>query len=250
MARKAEVPTPDAGTAFAPGGVSAVDRALSMLMAFSSSAPDLSLSELAERTQHYKSTVLRMMASLEFAHLVQRRGDGRFSLGPAVAQLHAAYARSFSIADWVQPVLAQLVAATRESASYHVRQGDQAVCLCRADSPHAIRDHQRAGDLQPLARSVPGWVMQAYDGARGPRAVRIRREQGLLSDGDPVAELAVIAVPVFAPDAGLAGVLALTMPSVRLDATHAATVHQAAQQLTAQLGGRVPAARGIRANPR
>ncbi len=249
MARSTASASP-ASVPLAPGGVSSVDRALALLMAFSTAAPQLSLSELAERTQQYKSTVLRMLASLEFADLVRRGEDGRFSLGPAVARLHAAHAESFSIGDLVQPVLAQLVAATRESASFHVRQGGQALCLYRADSPHAVRDHLRAGDLQALARSAPGRVMQAYAGARGVRATRIRRDQLLLADGDPIAELAAIAVPVFAPDGGLVGVLALTMPSIRLDASHTTTVQRAARSLTARLGGHAPADARIRANPR
>lgn len=42
------------------------------------------------------------------------------------------------------------------SASFHVRQGNQRLCLFRVDSPQPIRDHIRAGDLLPLDRGVGG----------------------------------------------------------------------------------------------
>ena len=236
--------------AAAPGGVTSVDRALSLLGAFSADRPTLSLTELSALTQQYKSTVLRMMASLEFAQFTRRDADGRFTPGPGVARLNAAYAASFSIGDAVRPVLAQLVEATHESAAYHVRQGEQDLCLYRVDSPLPVRDHLRAGELQPLARSVSGIVMRAYGQRGGGRAARIRREHLLVADGDIVPELGAIAPPVFGPDGGVAGVLALTMPAMRLDRRHVEPVRRAARRLSTELGGSYPAPADIRGNPR
>ena len=48
----------------APGGAAAVDRALSVLSAFRTGDVSLSVTELADRTRLYKSTVLRLLASL------------------------------------------------------------------------------------------------------------------------------------------------------------------------------------------
>ena len=48
----------------APGGAAAVDRALSLLAAFRSGDAALSLAELDTRTRLYKSTALRLLASL------------------------------------------------------------------------------------------------------------------------------------------------------------------------------------------
>lgn len=222
------------------GGVASVDRALSLLDAFSVARPALSLSDLAEHTQQYKSTALRMLASLEAAHLVRRHADGRFTLGSAVARLNAIYSSSFSIGEIVLPALHELVQATRESAAFHVRQGEQELCLHRVDSPHTVRDHTRAGDLRPLARSIPGRVLLAYASKGGVRAARIRREQLLIADGDMVPELAGIVAPVFAPDGALAGVVALTMPSLRRVPAHTGAVQAMARRITAQIGGAWP----------
>lgn len=127
-----------------------------MLAAFRPGDDTLGLPELAERTRLYKSTVLRLLASLQHARMIQRLGDGRYQLGPAIARLHAIYTASFSLENVVMPELRALVAATQESAAFHVRQGDQRLCLYRVDSPLPVRDHIRAGELLPLDRGAGG----------------------------------------------------------------------------------------------
>jgi len=224
----------------APGGVASVDRALSVLNAFSTQASLLTLSELAQRTRQYKSTVLRLLASLEYAHLVHRHSDGRFGLGSAVARLHAIYTTSFSFGDVVLPALRSLVAETRESAAFHVRQGEQVLCLYRVDSPHPVRDHTRAGDLQPLGRGLAGHVFASYSGARGRLHTKTRRLQVLVDEGRIEAEVAGVAAPTFGPVGDLVGVLVLTMPSSRLQAGYSALIQGVVRELTEQLGGRYP----------
>ena len=76
----------------APGGAAAVDRALSVLKSFRTGDATLSLAELSDRTVLYKSTLLRLLASLEHNRLVQRFADGRYGLGPEVSRLNAIYA--------------------------------------------------------------------------------------------------------------------------------------------------------------
>jgi DNA-binding IclR family transcriptional regulator len=224
----------------AVGGVLAVDRALTLLAAFSAEKPHCSLAELAAATQQYKSTVLRLLASLEHAHLVQRTADGRYALGAAVARLHAAYASGFSLEPVVVPVLRELVDATRESAAFHVRQGDQRLCLYRVDSPQPVRDHARAGDLLPLDHGTGGRVLMAFSGARGARYAKIRHDQVLVASGDRVPELAGISAPVFGAAGELIGAVTLTMPAPRLNRAHAPHVCLAAQRITASLGGSYP----------
>lgn len=207
----------------APGGAAAVDRALSLLGAFRAGDGSLSLAELAARTRLYKSTVLRLLASLEHARLLQRLDNGSYALGSEIARLNTLYSASFSLDRVVLPVLRELVAATGESAAYHVRQGPARLCLYRVDSPHPVRDHIKAGDLLPLDRGTGGRVLSAFDPelAKGGRAVdrqllaAIRERGYLAATGDRLAEVAGISAPVFRADGTIAAALTLTMPSHR-----------------------------------
>lgn len=226
----------------APGGVAAVDRALSLLCAFKEGDLSLSLAELAQRTRLYKSTVLRLLASLEHGGWVQRLDDGRYAVGAAAARLHAVYEQSFSLDKLVMPVLKALVKTTGESAAYHVRQGRERLCLYRVDSPHPVRDHARVGDLLPLGKGAGGRVLVAFDAELGDwvksdrnHYARVRADGFEALVGDRHSEIAGISAPVFHKNGELAAALTLTMPAHRYDEHHVRHVLAAARQLTAQL---------------
>lgn len=223
----------------APGGAAAVDRALTLLAAFRAGDNALALADFAERTQLYKSTVLRLLASLAHARLVQRQGDGRWVLGPEVARLQAiqaVQAESFSLEAVVLPALRALVQRTNESAAFHVRQGEHRLCLYRVDSPQLLRDHIRAGDVLPLNRGSGGRVLLAFGGARGKLYQQIRRDGVVELEGDRVPGLVGISAPVFGPEQLLQGALTLTLPATRRRAALVGVVRVAAAALSRSLG--------------
>jgi DNA-binding IclR family transcriptional regulator len=227
----------------APGGAAAVDRALSLLAAFRAGDVSLTLAELSARTRLYKSTVLRLLASLEHARLLQRLDNGSYALGSEVARLSTVYSASFSLDRVVLPVLRQLVAATGESAAYHVRQGPARLCLYRVDSPHPIRDHIKAGDLLPLDRGTGGRLLSAFDPELGAAATAgdrkllagIRQRGYLAATGDRLAEVAGISAPVFRADGSIAAALTLTMPSHRYQERYIQPVLDGAKRLSGQV---------------
>jgi DNA-binding IclR family transcriptional regulator len=221
----------------AAGGVATLDRALSILGAFTAAQPLPTLAEIAAHTRITKSTVLRMLASLQHAGLVLRLADGRYALGAAVERLQRVRAASVSVESLVLPVLRDLAAATGESASYYVRQGEQRLCLFRVDSPRPVRDHLLAGALLPLNRGAAGRVLLAFSGAKGAVYARIRREGVAVLSGDRDAEVAGVAAPVFDAAGALAGAVTLSMPVQRLQSTLAQPVLQAARRLTRLFGG-------------
>ncbi|MBQ0937484.1 IclR family transcriptional regulator [Ideonella paludis] len=220
----------------APGGVAAVDRALTLLLAFEQGESELSLTTLAQRTGLYKSTALRLIASLEHAGLLSKGNQG-YRLGAAVARLHRHYTASFSLQDQVMPVLNDLVARTQESAAFHVRQGEQRLCLYRVDSPHPLRDHVRAGDLLPLNQGAGGRVLLAFSGQRGKLYADIRAAGVATLHGDRIDGLSGISAPVFGPAGELLGALTLTLPSTRWGPGLEAATLAAAQGLSHSLGG-------------
>lgn len=135
-------------------GVAAVDRALSILAAFEDAPEPMTLAELARRTKMYKSTLLRLMTSLqEFGYLVQL-ADGRYHLGPTPFRLGAVYQRSNNLHDRVMPLLRQLVADGTESPSFHVRHDAGAVCASFALIPGIRRS--TGSRLAPCFRSTGG----------------------------------------------------------------------------------------------
>jgi DNA-binding IclR family transcriptional regulator len=222
----------------APGGAAAVDRAISLLAAFRAGDKALTVTELAERTRLYKSTVLRLLASLAHGGLMQRTAEGHWSLGPEISRLASIYSASFSLEDVVVPVMRDLVHRTQESVAFHVRQGDQRLCLFRVDSPHLLRDHVRAGDLLPLDRGAGGRVLMAFAGGRGRIYEQVRRDGYVLVTGDRVPGLVGISAPVWGPARALVGALTLTVPEQRHRPSLVDALRGAAARVTERLGGK------------
>lgn len=220
------------------GGVAAVDRAFHILQAFQLGDESLSLAQLAERTQLYKSTILRLLESLERARMVERTADGRYALGHEISRLHAIYQASYSLERVVMPVLKQLVQQTGESAALHVRRGDARVCYFRVDSPHPVRDHIAAGDLLPLRRGTGGRVLMAYDPVEGKAAgpdkalyASIRANGYYAAVGDRLEEVAGISAPIFNADQSVEAALTLTCPAHRYQEHFVAAVLAASRML-------------------
>jgi len=222
----------------APGGAAAVDRAVSVLAAFRAGDKALTVTELAERTRLYKSTVLRLLASLAQGQLVRRTLEGHWALGPEVARLAALYSASFSLDDVVLPEMRALVERTQESVAFHVRQGDQRIVLFRVDSPQLLRDHVRAGDVLPLDRGAGGRVLMAYAGARGAVYDQVRRDGYMIITGDRIPGLVGISAPVWNATHELMGALTLTAPEQRVQPSFVDELRHSAGRITRQLGGR------------
>jgi DNA-binding IclR family transcriptional regulator len=76
--------------------VQSADKALAILAAFTEARPELGASELAGELGIHKSTVSRLLATLERRGLVRRVGD-RFLPGPELARLGSLAARGLSL---------------------------------------------------------------------------------------------------------------------------------------------------------
>ncbi len=224
-------------------GVAAVDRALTILAAFDGESEALKLAALSRRTGLYKSTLLRLIASLQAYGYLLQLPDGRYHLGPTPFRLGAVYQRANHLYDHMKPVLRQLVAAGTESPSFHVRHGaKQRLCVFRVDSQHSTLDRVEAGALLPLDRGAAGRVIQAFDGEKREGFDRIRKKFLASSFGERDPDCAGIAAPVFGPDGKLVGALSVSGPKLRFtkDSTKkmSALVLESAVQLTRALGGR------------
>lgn len=194
--------------------VEAVERALAMLDAFAPDKRALTLTELAQATALYKSTVLRLAGSLQrFGYLV-RHADGRFALGPAAGRLGTAYRAGLELADIIRPELQRLVTATGETASFYIRDGNERVCLYRQNSPHEARHHLDEGARLPMNAGASARVLAAFAG-RGGADVRAAGHAISIGERDP--HLAAVAVPVFDATRAFLGALSISGLRARLD---------------------------------
>jgi DNA-binding IclR family transcriptional regulator len=221
--------------------VAAVERALEILNAFKLSDGALSLAVLSERTGLYKSTILRLIATLERYGYVARTPSGGYRVGHKPLALGSMFQRSAQSPDTILPVLEALVRKTGESASFMIPQGDFRVCLYRVDSPHAVREYLRAGDVKPLDRGAAGRVMLAFLKPDAPAGAKTRRAMTATSLAEITPGVTSVAAPVFGPGGRVIGSLSFSGPRHRFGAsvlTRMRTILlDEARRLTATIGG-------------
>jgi DNA-binding IclR family transcriptional regulator len=220
-------------------GVAAVERALSILDAFGAKDVSLSLHDIATRTGLYKSTILRLISSLERRGCMHRLPDGRFQLGHRVLHWSRVYQSSLRLDVHVLPILNLLAGETGEAASFFKRHGSMRICLFRVNSHRAIQEYVVPGDLLPLERGAAGRVLhdfaaEALQFARPANAVYV-------SFGESDPEVIAIAAPVFGAMNQLEGAISVSGPRSRMTRDVIAHVSdrvlEGARMLTSRLGG-------------
>lgn len=213
-------------------GVAAVERALTLLSTWREGDTALPLRELARRTGLYKSTILRLMASLERFGCVHRRADGHWVLGPVLFRWGTLHRQGLGLDALVPPALARLAEATGESATFWVGEGEHRVCLYAVAPPRVVRHAAQPGDRAPLDTGASGAVLSA-GGRPGVVAVEGGR--------DPDA--AAVSAPVLGAGGALRGALTVAGPRSRLWPQVEAVkplVQDAAGELSRALGGELP----------
>ena len=199
-----------------------MERALALLSAFDESAPALRLADLAARTGFYKSTVLRLLASLQRRGFVVRGEDGLYRIGEESRRVGALFLHELRIAERLPPIMRRLSDRTEASVSFYVPRLDldppMRVCVLRVDGPRSVRDHTSVGDRLPFDRGSTGRLMRAFlDGSSGDAAARAGRAIASWGDRDP--EICGISASVCGPNGRLVGALTLSAPTARRDRT-------------------------------
>ena len=187
-----------------------VERAMSILTAFSNDTPKLTLTELANETGLHKSTVLRLTNSMSIYGFIQRDDKGYFSIGSSVWRLGLLFRKPYLSRQVVTPVLRRLAKATGESASFYVRAGDERVCLYRVNSPNVVRVHAEEGVRLNLSTGASGRVLRHFSGEDTSEAHLMNHNGTTHSVGQTIPDISSVATPVFSVDGDLLGALAVS----------------------------------------
>jgi DNA-binding IclR family transcriptional regulator len=138
--------------------VQSIDRAFRILEAVADEPSGLS--EIARRVGLPKSTVARLLATLDSQRAVERTGDG-YRIGPSVMDLAAAVTGTRNLITLARPKLEKLVAATGEAAGMGVPEGSQVRYVVQLDSHNPVNVRDWTGTLAPMHTAASGLTMLA-----------------------------------------------------------------------------------------
>ena len=218
--------------------IRAVGRALAIFDAFDNDHLSLTLQEISERIRMPKTTAFRLVNTVERAGFLIRMDNQQYCLSLKLVRLAGMVRSTLSMRDIARPVMAEVNSQTSETITLNTVSGTERMVLEVVDTPSPLMSMARPGQHMPLLYGASGRILMAHmdeaelekvlkvtaigkdvDRAALDRELaRFRRQGYALTRGQRVPGLTAIAVPVFEIDGKVRHCLALTGPSVRVDA--------------------------------
>jgi len=242
--------------------VPGLERGLRILSEFSRDTPTLTAPELARRLDVPRTTIFRLLVTLESLGFVERARNGRdYQLGTAVLKLGFEYLASLSLTELSRPILERLRDELGYSANLVIRDGRDIVYVQKVASSSPFASSVHVGTRLPAHATVLGRVLLSRHsfpallalypeerlqshGPNTPATVNelyqlllADRERGyVIEEGFFENNISTIAAPVFDEDGNVAAALGLTIPNLQVpDASQTrliASVCSAAQELS------------------
>lgn len=153
--------TPSTSTAPDRDFVTALARGLDVLNAFGHESPEMTLSEIAAKTNLSAATVRRSLITFEQLGYVRRQGRS-FVLAPKVLTLGANYFASMNLKEVAQHDLAVLVEKFHDAASLTVLDGFEVVYVAHVPSDQRVRHGRSVGTRLPAHATSTGLVLLAH----------------------------------------------------------------------------------------
>ncbi len=222
--------------------VPGLERGLRILAEFSRREPVLTAPELARRLGVPRSTVFRLLVTLENMGFVQRTDDGRaYRLGLAILRLGFEYLASLGITELGRPILERMRDATGFGASLVVRDGRDIVYILRAASRSPFASSVSVGTRLPAHATVLGHVLLADLSLSQLRALfpesrlegtnantpanvdalfdlaqQTKARGHVLAEAYFEAHISTVAAPVFGDNGHVVAAIGLTIPGGRI----------------------------------
>lgn len=216
--------------------VRSVERALDILLCFTSKT-DWAMTEIAERVGLHKSTVHRMLATLEDKGFIERdRSTDRYHLGLKVWELSANLSRTDDQATIWLPEMVRLRDQLGETVSIYVRDGSERIRMQAVQSNQSVRRVAPVGVRLPLYAGASSKVLIAYadpivqdsiltapswpasiDGRRYKQQLaEVVRQGYATSFEEREVGAAALSSPIFDRSGALAAALSVSGPASRL----------------------------------
>jgi DNA-binding IclR family transcriptional regulator len=221
--------------------IQSIERAAAVMRSFSEFEPELGVTELSQRLKLHKSTVSRILSTLQKEGFIsQNTSTGKYRLGVGLISLAGVALGRVDVRGAAFYHLDDLVAQTQESASVSVLDGSESVIVLNKPSPKPVRYVNWIGRRLPLHCSSSGKVLLAAMSAERraailPRPLRkytdatIVSMPGLVEELERVADrgyaiaceeyeqgYSAVAAPIYNHEGRVVGALSVSGPSFRL----------------------------------
>jgi DNA-binding IclR family transcriptional regulator len=131
------------------GGVRSVQRAMEIMSLLTETQPSVTIREIVDRTGLAKTTVIRLVQTLEQNGLLWATSRG-YMAGPGLWRwAHLAH-RSWEVPLETRQLMRDLATTHRETVNLYMTRDINRVCVAQEESPQALRHVVRVGDELPM----------------------------------------------------------------------------------------------------
>jgi IclR family transcriptional regulator, KDG regulon repressor len=242
--------------------VRAVDRALDILLCFTREEPARSLTQIAEAIHMSKTTVHRLLATLENKRFIIRdNSTGLYRLGLRFIEMASLVLQDAELHRWAQPYLQRLASQYGETVDLSILDGSHVIYLEVIESPQRLKLAAAVGQRLPAFFTASGKALLAYlpeeqtrkiisdnlaeASKNGPVSeliadLRITAERGYsISEQEYEDQINAVAAPIFDKDKNPIASIAIVGPSYRLSKDRLPALGEALCQMTQEISSEV-----------
>jgi DNA-binding IclR family transcriptional regulator len=139
--------------------VPGLERGLRLLQLFSRQQRTLGAPEIAKALGVPRSTVFRLIQTLEQLDFLERAANGSYQLGPAVLRVGFEYLASLEITELARPIVEKLRDRTGFAAQLSIRDGREAVVVLKMSAASAFASTVQVGTRFPVHATAYGRVL-------------------------------------------------------------------------------------------
>lgn len=167
--------------------VKSIEKTLKILSLYSMDKTSLSISEIKEELGYPKSTVFRILDTMERSGYIERNPDNhRYSLGFSFFRLGSIVQSQLDIRTVALQTMKKIMEKTSETVELNIIDGLNRVCVEKVDSPLDVRNFVRIGERKPLHLGASGKVLIAFSKDHSQKSIieKIQKEKLLISAED------------------------------------------------------------------
>lgn len=141
----------------------AVERALDILLCFTREEPTRSLTQIAEAIHMSKTTVHRLLATLENKRFITRdKATGLYRLGIRFIEMASLVLQDVELHRWAHPYLQRLCDEYGETVDLSVLDGSHVIYLEVIESKQRVKLAAAVGQRLPAFYTASGKALLAY----------------------------------------------------------------------------------------
>jgi IclR family transcriptional regulator, KDG regulon repressor len=224
-----------------PQSVRAVERALDILLCFTREEPVRSLTQISECVGMSKTTVHRLLGTLENKRFITRdKVTGLYRLGFRFIEMASLVLQDVELHRWADPYLQRLSAECGETVDLSILDGDHVMYLQVIESPQRGKLAAAVGQRLPAFCTASGKALLAFlpeekvsailgenltkFTAKTPvsipeimESLRTTRERGYaISEQEYEPDINAVAAPIFSAENQPVASVAIVGPSFRI----------------------------------